>query len=117
MQYISQPWCVCTEPKRTAALTGVVVPTYIEFDFCAPTFRALLCLAVPCCAVLCCAGEPMRYAKAALLTGLLKLDPSDRFALVGFDHDQQWWTGALMAYQHSAGWTHSSPRHTSCKSD
>lgn len=36
----------------------------------------------------------MRYAKAALLTGLLKLDASDRFGLVAFDHDQNWWTGA-----------------------
>jgi hypothetical protein len=51
----------------------------------------------PSCAVLrcafCCAGEPMRYAKAALLTGLLKLDPTDRFSLVAFDHDQNWWFG------------------------
>jgi hypothetical protein len=54
---------------------------------------ALLCFAVLCCALLW-TGEPMRYAKAALLTGLLKLDASDRFGLVAFDHDQNWWTGA-----------------------
>jgi hypothetical protein len=35
----------------------------------------------------------MRYAKAALLTGLLKLDRWDRFGVVAFDHDQHWWTG------------------------
>lgn len=51
--------------------------------------RAVPCRAVPCCA----AGEPMRYAKAALLTGLWKLDPGDRFGVVAFDHDQHWWTG------------------------
>jgi hypothetical protein len=44
-----------------------------------------------CCVL--CAGEPMRYAKAALLTGLLKLDLGDRFGVVAFDHDQQWWSG------------------------
>jgi hypothetical protein len=37
----------------------------------------------------------MRYAKAALLTGLMKLDPGDRFGVVAFDHDQHWWTGEL----------------------
>lgn len=44
----------------------------------------------------------MRYAKAALLTGLLKLDPGDRFGLVAFDHDQQWWTGELLGLCASA---------------
>lgn len=38
----------------------------------------------------------MRYAKAALLTGLLKLDVGDRFGVVAFDHDQQWWTDCLV---------------------
>lgn len=51
----------------------------------------------------------MRYAKAALLTGLLKLDPSDRFAVVAFDHDQQWWTGTLMGRRHVVSYLNSSP--------
>lgn len=38
-------------------------------------------------------GDPIRYAKAALLSGLHMLGPQDQFTVVAFDHEQLWWTG------------------------
>jgi hypothetical protein len=38
-------------------------------------------------------GDPIRYAKAALLNGLHMLGPEDKFTVVAFDHEQLWWTG------------------------
>ncbi|KAF8061371.1 ITIH5 [Scenedesmus sp. PABB004] len=41
-------------------------------------------------------GDPIRYAKAALLNGLHMLGPEDRFTVVAFDHEQLWWTDRLI---------------------
>jgi hypothetical protein len=41
-------------------------------------------------------GDPIRYAKAALLNGLHMLGPEDKFTVVAFDHEQLWWTGEDM---------------------
>jgi hypothetical protein len=38
-------------------------------------------------------GDPIRYAKVALLNGLHMLGPEDKFTVVAFDHEQLWWTG------------------------
>jgi hypothetical protein len=38
-------------------------------------------------------GDPINYAKAALLSGLNMLGPQDSFTVVAFDHEQLWWTG------------------------
>jgi hypothetical protein len=43
------------------------------------------------------AGDPMAAAKAALATGLATPDPKDRFGIVAFNHQQQWWLGMLRA--------------------
>jgi hypothetical protein len=42
-------------------------------------------------------GDPIRYAKAALLNGLHMLGPEDKFTVVAFDHEQLWWTGKHIA--------------------
>ncbi|KAG2498214.1 hypothetical protein HYH03_003965 [Edaphochlamys debaryana] len=44
-------------------------------------------------------GEPMQFAKAALMFGLRSLTPSDTFTIAAFDHEQLWFTpgGQLLA--------------------
>ncbi|PNH02127.1 Inter-alpha-trypsin inhibitor heavy chain H4 [Tetrabaena socialis] len=37
-------------------------------------------------------GEPMEFAKAALIFGLRSLTPMDSFTVVAFDHEQLWFT-------------------------
>jgi hypothetical protein len=44
-------------------------------------------------------GDPIRYAKVALLNGLHMLGPEDKFTVVAFDHEQLWWTGAWCSYR------------------
>lgn len=44
------------------------------------------------------AGEPLHYAKAALVAGLQMLSPQDEFTVVAFDHEQLWWTGEGLFY-------------------
>ncbi|WIA34758.1 hypothetical protein OEZ86_013065 [Tetradesmus obliquus] len=41
-------------------------------------------------------GDPIRFAKVALLNGLHMLGPEDRFTVVAFDHEQLWWTDRLI---------------------
>ncbi|KAF6256141.1 hypothetical protein COO60DRAFT_1531108, partial [Scenedesmus sp. NREL 46B-D3] len=41
-------------------------------------------------------GDPIRYAKAALLNGLHMLGQEDKFTVVAFDHEQLWWTDRLI---------------------
>lgn len=43
-------------------------------------------------------GDPLRYAKAALVAGLRLLGPQDEFTVVAFDHEQEWWTGERGLY-------------------
>eukprot|EP00879_Flechtneria_rotunda_P001855 GHRR01002023.1.p1 GENE.GHRR01002023.1~~GHRR01002023.1.p1 ORF type:complete len:570 (+),score=126.11 GHRR01002023.1:3309-5018(+) len=43
------------------------------------------------------AGDPIKYAKAALLSGLNMLGEQDSFTVVAFDHEQLWWTDRLIA--------------------
>eukprot|EP00210_Caulerpa_lentillifera_P006474 g6186.t1 len=41
-------------------------------------------------------GDPIEFARNALLTGLDNLDPSDQFTIIAYDHEQIAWNGALV---------------------